>query len=263
MKWPAQLVLIRHAQSEYNVLRQKKAQDPTYKEFVEKFDKGEDGLEMRNLALKVQGDFALRCSDRGTPITQEGCSQASRTAAGMKEALKLCHISLPDVIYVSPYLRARQTYEIFLAEIPPLNHIPMYEEERIREQDHGLSLLYNDWRVFHTIHSEQRKLYNLLGPYDYRYPNGENVPDVRMRVRDWRATLIREFRGKDVWAFTHHLTILGFLADQERWPVQKFCEMDSGKNKPRNCSITLLEAADGGRAGQGQLLRKFYNQIWY
>ena len=34
--------------------------------------------------------------------------------------------------------------------------VKIIEDERIREQEHGLSSIYNDWRVFFTLHPEQK-----------------------------------------------------------------------------------------------------------
>jgi len=39
MKWPEELTLIRHDESEYNILKAKKEADPLYIEFIKEFEK--------------------------------------------------------------------------------------------------------------------------------------------------------------------------------------------------------------------------------
>jgi broad specificity phosphatase PhoE len=262
MKWPGELIHIRHAQSAYNVLKERKREDPMYQEFVKLFGNGKNIRRQAALAKLLEDKYALGCSDRETPITDAGIEQARVTADRLHLAVGAGHLQMPDVIFVSPYKRTRQTYETMVQQWPALGDVHIFYEERIREQDHGLSLLYNDWRIFHTYHPDQAALYRMLGSYDYRFLNGENVPDVRMRIRDWRSTVIREFHGKNVWAFTHHLTILGWRADQERWTPEKFQEVDRD-DKPVNCSVTVYRAAEGGRAGKGRLELVDYNLKLY
>ncbi len=105
------------------------------------------------------------------------------------------------------------------------------EEERLREQEHGLALLYNDWRMFQVMHPEQEALRTKQGPYWYRYPQGENVPDVRERLRSWLGTITRDYRGQSVLAITHHLAILGLRANLERLDAVQFTHLDE-QEKP-------------------------------
>lgn len=258
MKWPKQIVLIRHAQSAYNVLRARKEADAEYRAFAEMFEAGGDQAELERRARAMQAKYALNCSDRETSITPEGEQQSDATGRRLRELVERGDVGFPDVVYVSPYRRTRETYARMCGVWPELAGARVVWEERIREQDHGLSLLYSDWRIFHTLHPEQQALYNLFEPlaaYDYRYPNGENIPDVRLRIRDWRATLLRDYQGKHVWAFTHHLTILGFRADQERLGPEEFKRLDDHE-KPVNCGVTLY-------TGGHRLSLAWYNRNLY
>jgi len=87
------------------------------------------------------------------------------------------------------------------------------------------------------LHPEQAELQLLLGEYDYRFLNGENIPDVRQRTHSWIATLTREFAGKRVMAITHHLTILATRANFERLGPEEFLHLDKN-DKPVNCGVT-------------------------
>jgi broad specificity phosphatase PhoE len=146
-------------------------------------------------------------------------------------------VNSPHVIFVSPYLRTEHTLHFLQEEWPDLRNARVYREERIREKDPGLGLLYNDSRIYFLMHPEQAQLSKLLGDYDYRYLNGENIPDVRERNLSWINTITREFAGKRVMAITHHLTILATRANFERLSPEEFLHLDKHE-KPLNCGVT-------------------------
>jgi broad specificity phosphatase PhoE len=162
--------------------------------------------------------------------------------------MRECGAGCPEIVFVSPYLRTVETLRLLKQEWPELARAKEYREERIRERDHGLSLLYNDWRIYHVMHPEQEQLQVLIGEYDYRFLNGENIPDVRQRTHSWIATLTREFAGKRVMAITHHLTILATRANFERLSPEQFLHLDRHE-KPVNCGVTRYvgETLDGNR----------------
>jgi broad specificity phosphatase PhoE len=257
MKWPTELLLIRHAESAYNRLKGEKDADPDYGRFRQLFENDRLNPEIQQLARALQKSHALGFSDRDTPITPRGEMQASMTGRRMRES----GARSPDVIFVSPYLRTEQTLRILQEEWTDLRKAEVYREERIREMDHGLALLYNDWRIFHVLHPEQAELQKLLGGYDYRVLNGENIPDVRQRNLSWITTLTREFSGKTVMAITHHLTILATRANFERLSPTQFLHLDEHE-KPVNCGVTrYLGNPDLGREGRLELHE--YNRQYY
>lgn len=256
MKWPASVTLIRHGQSVYNALRTRKAQDPLYQSFQRAFSVDSDSVETRNLAVEVQKKYALNVSDYETPLTAEGMRQALSTGTGMKHAMPC-----PDVILCSPYVRTRTTLTELRIGWPELWAVRDVSEDRIREQEHGLALLYNDWRVFQTLHPEQKALRGLLGSYWYQYPQGESVSQVRDRARDVQSMLIREYAGMHVVLVTHHLTILSFRANIERLTPEKFTQLDE-KEKPVNCGVTRYECSPGvGK--DGKLILRYYNSRFF
>lgn len=276
MKWPNQLVFVRHAQSVYNVLRARKEADPQYQEFKDLFESGKDKDWLMMLAARIQQKYALECSDRDTPLVDTALTyQIEPTALALGELIINGELEYPDAVFVSPFLRAMWTWDgIFSfwrkrwgttsadwhAFTRGRNHV-LYVDERIRELDHGLALIYNDWRLFHVFHPEQRLLRNLLGDYDYRYPNGENVPDVRMRMRDWRGTIMREYADMNAWAISHHLSLLSWRADQERLSPTQFAELDRN-DKPVNCGVTIYKG--NPKAGKkGRLELQAYNKKFY
>lgn len=257
MKWPQRLTIIRHGQSAYNILRDKKKSDPEYQRFVRRFDASDDLASLQVMARQLQERFALTTSDYKTPLTPEGRRQAE--AMGFKV---LDYAGTPDVVFISPYVRTRETFEMMragtnLAKGRTLEVI----DDRIREQEHGLSLLYSDWRIFHTMHPEQKALHKLQGPYWYQYPQGESVSMVRERIRSFLNMLVREYSGANVWLISHHLTKLSIRGLLERLSPEEFIRLDR-EEKPINCGVTVYEGIpDAGKNGKLQL--KHYNlKLW-
>lgn len=256
MKWPMTVTLIRHDTSAYNVLRDKKKSDPLYSQYLAARKKDDSSEEARDLAHQVQKKFSLGVSDADTPLVDIEGRQAFEVGTALAPLQEQ-----PDVVFVSPYLRAIQTLEHITRGWPALRSVKRYDDDRVREQDHGLATLFNDWKVFETLHPEQRALRKLQGPYWYRYPQGENVSDVRDRNRSWLGTITRDFAGKHVLVVTHHLNILATRANLERFGAAEFIRLDKNE-KPINCGVTLYRGRpDEGK--DGRLKLEYYNRQYY
>lgn len=261
MKWPKQLVLIRHAESAFNALKLKRDADPEYQQFRKLY---QEGIERSSrfpkktiaLAHKLKQKYALGVSDPETPLTQKGHEQALLTGRGLAKDLPL-----PDVIFVSPYRRTHQTLEGIMHGHERLGGVRIVPDERIRERNIGLLELFNDWKILNTIYPEQGQLHTLQGPFYYRYPQGESIVDVQSRNRQWFQTLTRDFPDKVVWAVTHHLTILTIRSLLERWAPAQFIDADQN-HTPRNCSLTVYRG-DPEQGTDGKLILDDYNRIFY
>jgi len=267
MKWPAELIVVRHGESEFNALAAKKAEDPLYQYFCELYDKAWDNtpasLNARGEALeiidKILAKYSLDVGDAQTPLTGIGVHQAEITGSMLSTMLEV-----PEVVFISPYLRPNQTFDGMARTWSVLQKITeedLIQEERIREKEHGLGVLYNDWRVFNLLYPEQKKLHDKIGDYSYSYPNGENTYQVRDRVRSWITTLIREFAGKRVLVVTHHVTILALRANLEKLSPEEFIELDKNE-KPINCGVTIYKG-DPGQGSNGKLVLECYNRKLY
>lgn len=264
LKWPKELVIVRHGESEYNVLKAKKAKDPFYQKFKKEYAKIRDWEtpippELEEMAREVARRFSLGVSDFHTPMTEIGKAQAIATGEKLKEV-----ISLPDVIFVSPFVRTDETFQCMIQGWPELASIKCYFEDRIREKSPGLAALYNDWRVFNILHPEQKRyrdLFRELADYWYAYPNGENVHAARELIRLWVTTLIREFSEKRVLAISHHLTILAMRAHLERLGPEQFIQLDKNE-KPINCGVTIYRG-DPDQGEDGKLVLAQYNRKLY
>jgi broad specificity phosphatase PhoE len=256
MKWPESLTLIRHDTSAYNNLKSQKDQSPLYKTFKKAYETHPEAEETLRLAVEVKDTFALDVGDHDTPLAEGAGWQAKAVGEKLKGLIKL-----PDIIFVSPYLRTHLTLDRLTEGWPELKNVETKEEERIREQDHGLTLIYNDWRVFNVLHPDQRVLRDIQGEYWYRYPQGENVPDVRERLRSWLGTLARDYVNQNVLAVTHHLTILSLRANIERLSGEEFIRLDH-EEKPINGGVTIYRG-DETKGSNGKLILEAYNLNLY
>ena len=256
MKWPASITMVRHGQSMYNALRALKTKDPEYSKFVAEYERDHTSSECRALAQVMRERYSLSVGDYETPLSEVGRDQARKTGTALSGTS-----FTPDVVLVSPYLRTDQTWECMQEGGFNADGARVIIEDRIREQEHGLSLLYSDWRIFHVFHPEQKLLRELMGPYWYQYPQGESVSMVRDRLRDVTTMMIREFSSLHVILITHHLTILSFRANYERLSPEEFIHLDE-KEKPINCGITRY-IGDPRQGSNGKLILSEYNTRHY
>lgn len=257
MKWPIRFTLIRHDTSAYNLLAPAKQADRDYQLFLAEWEKNPESSLTREHAMHVWRKYRLAVGDAKTPLADPDGRQAYETGVGLAKQRD----TLPDVVFVSPYDRTLATYEHLCRGWPGLSSVKMVKEDRIREQEHGLATIYNDWRVFQALNPEQRMLRAHDGPYWYRYPQGESVPDVRDRNRSFLDTLIRDYHGTDVLVVTHHLNILATMANLQRWDADEFIRFDETQ-KPINCGVTVFNG-DPNYGSDGKLFLGVYNEKLY
>ncbi len=227
------LTVIRHGESAYNELREKKKVDPFYTKFLDAYyQRKENSAEVKRVALELVDHLKAAVYDNlETPLTDNGKSQAQSTGIQLRQRGEL-----PDLVVVSPHVRAIETFDFIKKGWPEIADIPLAEEERIREQERGLYLNFNDWKIFTVFHPEQEELMSTQGHYWYRYPQGENIPDVRLRVGAWITSIIGS-QHKNVLAITHHIPILSVRANLENIPWANLMELDR-KDTPINCGVT-------------------------
>lgn len=256
MKWPEWLMLLRHTVSKYNFLKEEKKRDPLYQRFLAAYDHDFQSPQTVLLAREVAAKYRLGTGDYNTPVAQNCLHQAVETGRRLSEEFET-----PDVILVSPYDRTQETLDAIIQGWPVLKKVKRVEEERIREQNHGLATLYNDWRVFFALHPEQKAYYDQEGEYWYCWPQGEDVPKMRDRNRLVTEMIIREYSGKRVMMVTHHLNILAIRANHERWGAKEFLRVNE-EEKPKNCGVTLYRG-NPEKGKQGKLELEFYNKTYY
>lgn len=256
MKWPEWIMLIRHDTSEYNLQKGLKDGDRLYQMFLSSWNKSHNSKETQNLARQIAKKYALIESDSKTKLADSDGKQPLLTGQKLSGLYEI-----PDVIFCSPYVRTQKTLEHLICGWPALSEVKVLYEERIREQEHGLGTIFGDWRAFQSLFPEQKLLYDKEGRYRYRHPQGENVPDVRLRNQSWLSTVTRDFAGKRVLVITHHLTILAMRANLERLDENQFIALDE-KEKPINSGVTLY-TGNPTIGTEGRLELTYYNKKYY
>ena len=255
MNSPESLTLIRHGESNFNSIRKAREQDPLYRSFLEAYTAIPDSDLTRRLAIELRDMFPVKFGDHETPLTESAGQQISDMAEKLKRI-----IAPPDVIFSSPYLRTLATLELMIKGWPELGNTKTIIDERLRERDHGLSLLYYDWRIFAALNPEQRELREMQGKYWYRIPNGENMPDLRLRTDSWLSSLNINHAGEDVMGLTHYLPLLAVMASVMEFDTAEFERYDR-EDEPINAGVTIFHSVPH-EEGQ-RLALKNYNMKLY
>lgn len=198
---PKRIILIRHGESEAN---------------VDKY-----------LFGKVP-DYTIELTDKGR-------SQAKEAGKRLKEL-----VSDESVyFYISPFWRARSTFECIASSFPRSQFV-YSEEPRLREQEWGYLRCKED---FDKICRERRE----YGTFYYRIPGGEAGSDVYDRVNDLLGSLNRDFSDNkfpdNCVLVTHGLTMRLFIMRFFHLTVEEFERMIA----PNNCDLVIMELQkDGG-----------------
>src|SRR5690606_30587749 len=139
MKWPQELTLIRHAEYTYNRNKVDKKHNQTYIDFNQAFEQDWKSNKTKDLAIKVAVMLSQNNGEDSTTITHEGRLEARQMGEKLSQ-----EITLPDTVYLSPFLRTRETWNEMKKGWPKLEDCRVLIDERIREQDFGLRVLDGD-----------------------------------------------------------------------------------------------------------------------
>ena len=175
-----------------------------------------------------------RVPDYTIELTEKGEMQAQEAGRRLKELVG--EESL--YFYVSPFWRARSTFEGVAASFP--RDLFQYSEEpRLREQEWGYLRCQED---FDKICCERRE----YGTFYYRIPGGEAGSDVYDRINDLLGSLYRDFAKQDFpqncVLVTHGLTIRLFIMRFFHLTVEELEKM----LPPKNCDLVVLELQENG-----------------
>lgn len=240
-KWPKHLIIIRHGKSLRNKLKE----------------------EAKAAGLKTNYSEGVR--DQDTPLTAEGTAQAEATGKNIldryiSQALLTVHdtvsINISDIVmFVSPYLRTRQTAARICHSMGFTPKIVI--EERLREIEFGiLDGLTSEGVKVKYPEEVARKAKE--GKYWYRAPGGESRPDVRLRCHSFLDTLTRDYTDKTVFVICHSVVVLALRSLLERWTEDEYIQVDK-ENDVLNCGITRYSRNDK----TGRLILQEYNTIAY
>jgi broad specificity phosphatase PhoE len=118
----------------------------------------------------------LEYRDADVPLSEVGAGQARALGEWLREQ------ETPVATFVSPYLRARQTYEIAV-EAAGLEGTAVIDE-RLRDRELGVLDLLTA-RGAEVRHPDEAARRRWLGKYYYRPPGGESWADLALRLRSF------------------------------------------------------------------------------
>ena len=204
---PMEIVMIRHGQSEANVVQQ-----------AEKHGEIPPDLEK----VYARHDFEHHLTQRG--VVQAKAARAVLVQNGLEpEGFDEC--------YVSPFVRTQET-----AAYIGNGLVDWLPEVRIIERDWGLyGATPLSERIERYAHTERRRE---ISSFLTRYDNGENIPDVGGRLRDWVSTLNRDKTNQRILAVTHGELMWTARFVFEGLSPDEWGAMDKDKNlRIPNCGI--------------------------
>ena len=229
-KWPALLVVMRHAQSEANLHRER----------LERADSPETHVHIATRDVDV-------------PLTDEGRRQATETGRDLAS-----RYGSFDGVYVSPYRRTRDTAALAVAALTP--RPPLIIEERVREREFGV-LEGLTRRGVRELHPQEVERKQKVGKYYYRPPGGESYPDVNLRVHSFLGTLVREHAAQRILVVTHSVVVLSFRRLLERLDEDKVLDLDR-HDEPKNASLSVYASVAGETGGSGLALQEWNRTCW-
>ncbi|ONG45622.1 histidine phosphatase family protein [Pseudoroseomonas deserti] len=228
-RWPERLWIVRHGESAGNVAR-----------------------DAAQAAEAARIDISLR--DVDVPLSDRGVEQA--TALGHWFA-QMPAAERPDVLLVSPYLRARQTAEhisqaaAFGAELTGPR-----VDERLREKEFGL--LDRLTRIgIEQEFPEQAALRRHVGKFYHRPPSGESWCDVILRLRSALDTISLHYGGRRVLLVGHQVVVLCLRYLLEELDEERILEIDRQADVA-NCGVTEYRF-DPSQGPSGGLALHRYN----
>ena len=171
--------------------------------------------------------------DYALPLTEIGKAQALAAGLAIQRLLATSHAYDPAQhvqFYVSPFWRARQTYEGISQPFP--NHTKR-EDPRLREQEWGHLRNANATKELETLR-------DAYGRYFYRLQDGESGADVEDRITTFLDTVHRDFEKRNfptnVIMVTHGFTARIILKRWFHLTTEQFEKMAN----PPNCGFFSL-----------------------
>lgn len=212
MGMPAEMVLVRHGQSEANVIQKKVNNDRSY---------------------EIPEGFHDR-HDSEMVLTARGIEQAIKTGEWIRKEFPEGF----DFYFTSPHNRALKT-----AGLLALNG-NWKVDDRWRERDWGEYGILNDeereqrYELSHKLYKQNR--------WYWCPPGGESLAtEVRLRMEDVLDTLHREADGKNVIAVSHGETIEVYDFIQERLLPQEWLKRNKDdKYNLANCQTFNFSRVD-------------------
>jgi broad specificity phosphatase PhoE len=228
-RWPERLWIVRHGESQGNVAR-----------------------DAAQAAQSTHIDVGGR--DVDVPLSQLG--EAQSRALGHWFA-RMPSAERPEVIFCSPYLRARQTAAL-VCQHGRFEACAPIMDERLREKEFGVL----DRLTRHGIerfHPDQAELRRILGKFYHRPPGGESWCDVILRLRGALDTIALHHAGARVMIVAHQVVVLCLRYLLENMDEETILAVDREADVA-NCGLTEY-AFDARHGRHGGLALREYNLV--
>jgi broad specificity phosphatase PhoE len=226
-RWPATLWIIRHGESAGNVARD---------------------LATASGAHRIE----LSGRDVDVPLSPRGEEQAAalgRWFAGGEADGR------PEVILVSPYLRARETARLFRDAGGARADEAICADERLREKEFGVLDGLTGNGIAATL-PDQAAFRRLLGKFYHRPPGGESWCDVIFRLRSVMDTVALHYPGRRVMIVAHQVVVLCLRYIIEGLSEEEILAIDRA-GEVANCSVTEYRHDPRHGRGGGLVLHRF------
>lgn len=174
-----------------------------------------------------------RIPDHALPLTPHGEDEAKAAGPQVRSLLG----TGPTAVYVSPYLRAKETLR--LLGVSDLTE-RIIDEPRLREQDWG--------NLQDPVEQEiEKQRRHEFGHFFYRLPHGESGADVDDRVASFLAELeahlvYRPSHPNTVLVVSHGLAMRLLCRRLFSWSIDLFESLSN----PGHCEYRILERAEDG-----------------
>lgn len=151
----------------------------------------------------------------------------------------------PEVVIVSPFLRAVQTGDETLAAAGISKDDIIYVvDERLREKSFGI--LDNFTKPGIKKHfPQEHKRFKMEGKFYCQPPGGESWADVTFRLRAVREEIRARFAGKRVAIFCHQVVVQCWRLIEEDISVEDILAIDRDRDVP-NCGVVSYSAPASG-----------------
>jgi len=186
-------------------------------------------------------NFTLGLPDHKVYLTEKGKQQAHNSAKFLINYMKENNINYDKSrVWVSPYDRTRETAQIFNQYLKIKD---IREHINLVEQQYGLfdSLPYEEWsKKYPNEFIHYQKCYDHNGKFWARFPMGESVFDVAIRVHQFFGTILRDYERHGIdtlFIFTHGTTLRTFILQWLHYDPEWF----QSEGNPKNCWIRFLD----------------------
>jgi broad specificity phosphatase PhoE len=165
----------------------------------------------------------------------------------------------PEVVFASPYRRARQTAALIeeAGGLAP-DACPIVSDERLREKEFGILDRLTRWGI-EQYQPEQAEFRRTLGKFYHRPPGGESWCDVILRLRSALDSIALHHGGARVLIVAHQVVVLCLRYLIENMTEEEILAIDA-EGDVANCGVTEY-ALDPGRARGGALVLRTYNFV--